>query len=408
MASAIATAERPGAADQSHVLAFCADSNTHATVDRVIGDMMLPHAAIRKGTIKDAIKYLGNHKSPKLLLVDITGCDLPLSDIDNLANVCEPGVSVIAIGERNDCGLFRDLLHHGVTDYLVKPILPALLQRAISNVSENGEQPKANSKLGKLVAVVGARGGVGATTVATSLSWIIAQQRRRKVALLDLDLQFGTVALSLDIEPSHGLREALESADRCDSLFVDRMMTQHSDRLFVISAEESPEEPLIVDFAAIEVLLSELRSKFHYVVVDLPRSANGSTLQVLEQATDIIVVSDFSLAGMRDTMRLLGFLPGLNASCNSIVVASRAGQHKNGEMPKAEFEKGIGRKVDLVLPFDAKTVAAATNFGQPVAASKNQVAKGLREVADRLCGPAAGSEIASGSTLLKFFSKVQG
>lgn len=407
MATAIATKER-ASGDQGHFMAFCADSSTHAAVDRVIGDMMLPHASIRKGTVKDAIKYLSQHPSPKLLMVDIAGSDLPLSDIDNLADVCEPGVSVIAIGERNDCGLFRDLLQHGVTDYLVKPLSPALLQRAISNISEHGEQPKAHNKLGKLVAVMGARGGVGATTIATSLSWIIAQQRRRKVALLDLDLQFGTVALSLDIEPSHGLREALESADRIDSLFMDRMMTQHSDRLFVMSAEESPDETLLLDFAAIELLLNELRNKFHYVVVDLPRSASPSTLQVLEHATDLILVSDFSLAGMRDTMRTIGFLPTLNASCNSVVVASRAGEHKNGEMPKGEFEKGIGRKVDFILPFDAKTVASATNFGQPVAAGKGPVAKGLGDIADRLCGPAAGADLPRGSLFSKLFNKAQG
>ena len=111
---------------------------------------------------------------------------------------------------------------------------------------------------------------------------------------------------------------------------------------------------------------------------------------------------------MRDTMRTVGFLPTLNASCNTVVVASRAGEHKNGEMPKSEFEKGIGRKVDFVLPFDAKTVAAATNFGQPVAAGKGPVAKGLGDIADRLCGPAAGAQSSHGGILRKLLSKTQG
>ncbi len=404
MSTAIATSERTGG-DQSQFIAFCADSASHAAVDRAIGDMMLPHASIRKGSIKEAIKYLSQHTSPKLLMVDISGSDLPLSDIDDLANVCEPGVSVIAVGERNDCGLFRDLLHHGVTDYLVKPLSASLLQRAISNISDEGEVSKSNSKLGKLVAVVGARGGVGATTIATSLSWIIAQQRRRRVALLDLDLQYGTVALSLDIEPSHGLREALESPDRIDSLFMDRMLTQHSDRLFVMSAEESPDETVLMDPGAIELLLSDLRNKFHYVFVDLPRGVSPSMHQVLEHASDLIMVSDLSLAGMRDTMRTIGFLTTLNASCSSVIIASRVGEHKQGEMPRAEFEKGIGRKIDFTLPFDAKTVAAATNFGQPVAAGKGPVAKGLGEIADRLCGPAAGSEQAGAGVLRKLFGK---
>lgn len=208
MATAIATTER-SRGDQDQFLAFCGNSASYAAVDRVVNDMMLPHASIRKGSIKEAVRYLSEHSSPRLLMIDISGSDLPLSDIDNLANVCEPGVTVIAIGERNDCGLFRDLLHHGVADYLVKPLSPSLLQRAIANVADQSETAKSNNKLGKLVAVMGARGGVGATTVATSISWIVAQQRRRRVALVDLDLQFGTVALSLDIEPSHGLREAL-------------------------------------------------------------------------------------------------------------------------------------------------------------------------------------------------------
>lgn len=393
MATTIATTERVKA-DQNLFLAFCSDSASYAAVDRVVGDMMLPHAAIRKGNVVDAVRYLSEHSSPKLLIIDISGSDLPLSDIDNLANVCEPGVTVIAIGERNDCGLFRDLLHHGVTDYLVKPLSPSLLQRAIANVADDSDAARSNNKLGKLVAVMGARGGVGATMLATNLSWIVAQQRRRRVALVDLDLQFGTVALSLDIEPSHGLREALENPDRIDGLFMDRVMTQHSDRLFVMSAEESPDEALLLDFGAVELLINELRSKFHYVVVDVPRNATPSTHQVLESASDLILISDFSLAGMRDTMRTINMLPSLNASCNIIIVANRAGEHKSGEMPKSEFEKGIGRKVDFVLPFDAKTVAAATNFGQPVAVGNGLVAKGIGEITDRLCGPAAGAGLA--------------
>jgi len=404
MATAMAASEQVKA-NQDHFLAFCNDSESYSAVDRVIGEMMLPHASIRKGAVKDAVRYLSDHPSPKLLIIDITGSDLPLSDIDNLANVCEPGVTVIALGERNDCGLFRDLLHHGVADYLVKPLSPSLLQRAIANVADHADTARSNSKLGKLVAVMGARGGAGATTLATNIAWIVAQQRRRRVALVDLDLQFGTVALSLDIEPSHGLREALENPDRIDSLFMERAMTQHSDRLFVMSAEENPDETLLLDFSAVELLINELRSKFHYVVIDVPRNTAPSTHQVLESATDLVMVSDFSLAGMRDTMRTINMLPNLNASCNIIAVANRAGEHKQGEMPRSEFEKGIGRKVDFVLPFDAKTVATSTNFGQPVAAGKGMVAKGIAEIADRLCGPAAGAEISRTGLWKKILSK---
>jgi pilus assembly protein CpaE len=392
MATAVApTTEQPSGEQREQFLAFVGDTETYAVIDQVVGEMMLPHASIRQGSVKDAIKHLGEQRSPKLLLIDVSGSDLPLSDINALADVCEPGVTVLAVGERNDCGLFRDLLQHGVADYLVKPITPILLQKAILAAGDQTGVIRGNNKLGKLVAVTGTRGGVGATTVATSVAWLIAQERRRRVALVDLDLQFGTVALSLDLEPSHGLREALENPNRIDGLFMDRVLIQHSERLFVLSAEESPDETLLLDYGAVELLMTELRNKFHYVIVDLPRSPNACTQQILQSATDLLLVTDLSLAGMRDTMRLTGMLPTTNASCNTTLVVNRVGEHKQGEMPRAEFEKGISRKLDLLLPFDAKTVAAATNFGQPVASAKGPVAAGLREITGRLCGPPAGA-----------------
>jgi pilus assembly protein CpaE len=406
MATALATPDKQAAVEpREQFLAFVTDDETFAVVDQVVGEMMLPHASIRRGDVKQTIKYLGEHRSPKLLLIDLSGSELPLSDINGLADVCEPGVTVITIGDRNDCGLFRDLLAHGVADYLVKPVNPALLQRSILGATEQHSVVKGHAKLGKLVAVMGARGGVGTTTVATSVAWLIAHERRRRAALVDLDLQFGTVALSLDMEPSHGLREALENPNRIDGLFMDRVLIQHSDRLFVLSAEESPDETLLLDYGALELLITELRSKFHYVVIDLPRGPTPCTQQVLQNATDLVLVSDLSLAGMRDSMRIAGLLPTINASCNVALIVNRAGEHKQGEMPKAEFEKGINRKIDVTLPFDAKSVAAATNFGQPVASTKGQVANGLRELTVRLCGPAAGTATGRAGTWLKLLKK---
>jgi pilus assembly protein CpaE len=392
MTTAIATAEQASTEPREQFLAFVADEETYAVVDQVVGELMLPQASIRQGTVADAVKHLSEQRSPKLLVVDLSDSELPLSDINSLADVCEPGVTVLALGARNDCGLFRDLLQHGVADYLVKPITPPLLQKAVLAASDQSGMVKSSQKLGRLVAVTGTRGGVGSTTLATSIAWLIAHERRRRVVLVDLDLQFGTVALSLDLEPSHGLREALENPSRIDGLFMDRVLVQHSERLFVLSAEESPDETLLLDYGAVELLMTELRNKFHYVIVDLPRSPNPSTQQIVQTATDLLLVTDLSLAGMRDTMRITGTLPTINASCNAMLIVNRAGEHKQGEMPRAEFEKGVGRKLDLVLHFDARTVAAATNFGQPVAASKGAVANGLRAVTDRLCGapPASG------------------
>ena len=255
----------------------CRTNATRQVVDQIVGELAIPNASVHKGGIREATRLLGEQRSPRLLVVDISGVDLPLSAVNELAEVCEPGVTVIALGDRNDVGLFRDLINNGVSDYLVKPIAPALMQKSLLNVVESATQGRQNDRRGRLVAVTGARGGVGATMLATGIAWTIANRRRRRVALVDLDLQFGTVALALDLEPSPGLREALEHPGRIDALFVDRAMVRHSDTLFVLSGEELLGDPVTADTSSLDILLKELRNKFHYVVVDVPRQVSPAT-----------------------------------------------------------------------------------------------------------------------------------
>lgn len=374
--------------EQRQLRAFIGDEATRKVVDQVVAELMIPNAAVHRGGIRDAIRQLGEQRSPRLLIVDLNDVDLPLSAINELADVCEPGVAVIAIGDRNDVGLFRDLVNSGVSDYLVKPIAPSLLQKSLLGILGNPSPAKQASRLGRLIAVTGARGGVGSTMLAVNLAWAIAHRRRRRVALVDLDLQHGTVALALDLEPSQGLREALEQPGRIDSLFVDRAMTRQGDTLYVLGGEEGLGDILAPDTAALEALLRELRNKFHYVVVDLPRQVTPCTQHVLQAATNLVIVTDLSLAGMRDTLRRAMLMPAMNAACQLSVVANRVGEYREGEIGRREFETGIGRAIDVLIPFDARAVATASNSGQPLAAARNKVATAIQEVTDKLAGGA--------------------
>lgn len=385
----IAAVKEPAATqteERSQFRAFVRDEETRRTIDQVLGDLMIPQASVHNGGVEQAVELLGASRSPRLLVVDISGIELPLSAINDLAEVCEPGVTVIAIGDRNDVGLFRDLINRGISDYLVKPVTPALLQRSLLAAAEGASGPRHTSRLGRLVAVVGTRGGVGATMFAANCAWDIANQRRRRVAVVDLDLQFGSVGLALDLEPSQGLREALENPSRIDGLYLERAMVKQSDTLFVLSAEEPLDEAVMPDPAAVDLLLKELRNRFHYVVVDLPRAVSPSWQYVLQSISNLVIVTDLSLAGMRDTLRIMALMPASNAACQLTIVANRVGEHKQGEIARAEFEKGVGRAVDVVVPFDGKAVAAAVNVGQPVAASKSPAAKAVSFISDQLCG----------------------
>lgn len=375
-----------GKSDAVQFCAYLEDDESRTVVEQVVRDLVIPHATIAKGSIRTAIKTLGQQRSPKTLIVDVCKCDLPLSDINELAEVCEPGVSVIAIGDRNDVGLFRELLNSGVSDYLVKPITPTLLQRALFATADGDSRSRQTTRLGRLVATVGARGGVGATMVATSMAWSIANRRRRRVALLDLDLQFGSVALSLDLEPTHGLREALENAGRIDSLYIERSMVQHSESLFVLSSEEELNDDMPHDPEAANALVGELRNKFHYVIVDLPKTLNKEAHQILKDATHLVIVTDLSLVGMRDTLRLMQFALQSNAACQTTIVVNRVGEYRDGEIAVSEFEKAIGRKIDLRIPFDAKNVTSAMNIGRPVSSQCKTVGDSIELLIDMLSG----------------------
>lgn len=386
MSAVTAPIAAAGLSEQRNFRAYVQDDETRKVIDEVVGDLMIPSATVQKGGIAEAIQQLGVQRSPKVLIVDMSGSDMPLSDVNELAEVCEPGTTVIAIGDRNDVGLFRDLINNGISDYLVKPITPSLLQKSLLNVSNSSPSTRHNQRLGRLIAVTGTRGGVGATMLATNMAWTIATRRRRRVALVDLDLQFGTVALALDMEPSHGLREALENPSRVDGLFVDRAMVKHSDTLYVMSSEESLSEPFVPDPLALDVLLKELRSKFHYVIVDVPRHVSPCTQQLMQTASNAVLVSDLSLAGMRDALRQIAVLPAVNASCQITLVINRAGEFPDGEISRREFEAAVGRNIDFVIPFSAKSVMTSSNMGQPVAAGRNNVAAGIQQVTDRLTG----------------------
>src|SRR6516225_526463 len=195
------------AAGRLPVMAFV-DAETERLLQE--SSVLLGRNQIVSGGVAKAIEYLSEQRSPHLLIVDISGIDLPLSKIQILADVCEPGTTVIAIGDHNDVGLYRDLQEAGVANYIVKPLTRELLTKALTpKTNGSGDMGKASLKLGKMVSFIGARGGVGTTTLAANLAWHLANRQSRRVALVDLDLQHGDCALLFNVATTPGLRDAL-------------------------------------------------------------------------------------------------------------------------------------------------------------------------------------------------------
>jgi pilus assembly protein CpaE len=216
-----------------------------------------------------------------------------------------------------------------------------------------------------MAAVIGVRGGVGASTLATSLAWLMGDKSGRSTALLDLDIHFGTGALSLDLEPGRGLTDAVENPGRIDGLFIERAMVRANDRLCVLSAEAPINQPMLTDGSAYFQLQEEIRHAFEGTVIDFPRGVLVQFPHLLNEVHVVVLTVEFTLAATRDTIRILSWLKANAPQARVIVVANKVQQNAQ-EVSRKDFESSIERKVDAILPFDPKCAAQAAKLGQPL------------------------------------------
>src|SRR6516165_1935423 len=347
---------KPRAA-RARLMAFVVDGQSEASLKAYLPNLSFPNATIARGGIASAIQHLGAERSPECIIVDISGTDMPASQIHDLAELCEPGVAVIAIGDRNDIGLYRDLVQAGVSEYIVKPVTPQLLAKALSPKPAAAESSPIRPKLGKVVAGVGARGGVGTTTLAINLAWYLTNRQKRRTLLLDLDLQNGDCAFALNIRPTTGLREALTNPLRIDSVFLERAMATHSQRLFVLSAEEPLRADVEFAAEAIETLIGALRAQFHYIIVDVPRLLGAPYRHCLDMADIRVIVADQTLRSVRDTVRLQAAFGQGNAAHRNLIVVNRSGEGGRYAMTLEDMGK-VNLRPNIVIPFRPKLFTA--------------------------------------------------
>ncbi|WP_309622317.1 pilus assembly protein CpaE [Novosphingobium sp.] len=351
-----------------------------------------------KGGLRNAVQSLSISASPNILMVDLSESGDPLSDINALAEVCEPGTVVIAIGQVNDVRLYRDLVASGIHDYLLKPLSPAQVRDALVNAQAVFANPKQHdpsvAKKHISTAVIGTRGGCGASTLATSLAWLFSADEKRPTALLDLDVHFGTGALALDLEPGRGLTDAIENPGRIDGLFIERAMIRANDHLAILSAEAPMNSPLMTDGAAFVQLEEEFRVAFEMTVIDMPRNMLINFPNLLTDVNVALVVVEMTLASARDTIRILSWLKQNAAHVQPLIVANKV-QAGMAEISKADFEASIERKINFTIPYDVKAATNAAKLGQTFADANrgSKAGAAIREIAKSVLGVGDGEEI---------------
>ena len=363
-------------ASRDPFVAFVCDETTAEVVRPIASELGWSPDKVHKGGLRNAVQSLSVAASPQVLFVDLSESGDPLNDIGSLAEVCEPGTVVIALGQVNDVRLYRDLVASGIQDYLLKPVHPDMLREAFAHAQAMLAAPKqAEAAVDRphcAVAVIGARGGVGASAVATSLAWLMSDKQGRSTALLDLDVHFGTGALSLDLEPGRGLTDAIENPSRIDGLFIERAMVKASEKLAVLSAEAPINSPLLTDGAAFYQLQEEMRAAFEFTVIDLPRAMLVQHPHLVSEVQLAVVVTELTLAAARDTIRILSWLKSNAPGTRVFVLANRMQPGNQVEISRKDFEGSIERRIDVAVPFDQKLAAQAAKLGKPLAeAGKN-------------------------------------
>ena len=367
--SAAPLEKAPKAKDErSPLMAFVTDSASETVLRDCLPRLGINSSSIMRGGIGQAVAHLRTERSPQILVVDIADAAMPTSEIHRLAEVCEPGVSVIAVGTRNDIGLYRDLVQAGVSDYIVKPLTAQLVAKSLKHAIRPSDATPISQKVGKLVAFIGARGGVGASTVAANMAWHLANREHRRVALVDLDLHSGDCALMLNVRPTGGLRDALDNPMRVDNTFLGRATIVHGERLHLLSSQEQLGEALNFAPDAIDTLISALRLEYHYVIVDLPGTYMALHRHVLQVADERILVADQTLRAVRDAARLRVLLGEDDPDHQTLLVVNRSGEGGSGAITLAEMNKTLGIRPSCVIPFLPKLfTAAATQAAMPTA-----------------------------------------
>lgn len=390
--------------DKSHQFAaFVCDPGVTEALVPILSEHEWPLDSVATGGIENAIRTLGASPSPRYLVVDLSDSTDPQGDVDSLAEVCEPGTSVIALGTQNDVSLYRSLIDSGIIEYFVKPVTTDEIRMALLNaeqalrMAEEGPQGQPEEEVKRCVCVIGVRGGTGASLVASSAAWMIANEIDRSVALLDLDIHFGTDALVFDLEPGRGLIDALDNPSRVDSLFIERAVIKESEKLSVLSAEAALTEGTVADPAALSHLIEQLRTNYDVVMIDAPRTMVAQYQMILTESTDIILVTDLSLAATRDTIRMLNLIKDVAPNATVHLLANRVGSGGPVEVNQKDFEASVERKVDWILPFDPKTVVLAAQRAKPLpqAAPNSKLVSLIKSISEEIVGAKAEKKGAS-------------
>jgi pilus assembly protein CpaE len=362
----IAADEHIAPAPRVSVQAFCETVETAAAVQAAGEDRRLAkaHVKIQMGGATAAVEAYRTSPTPNVIFIETDQRpDDILTRLDQLAEVCDAGTRVVVVGRVNDVTLYRELTRRGVSDYLIAPIGTIDVVRSICGLFSS---PDAKA-VGRVIAVVGAKGGVGASTVAHNVAWAIARDLALDSVVTDLDLAFGTAGLDYNQDPPQGIADAVFSPDRIDTAFVDRLLSKCTDHLSLLAAPATLDRVYDFGAEAFDSILDSLRSSIPCVVLDVPHQWSGWTKRLLVSADDILVVAGPDLANLRNAKNMVDLLRAARPNDRRpYYCLNQVGVPKRPEIAPADFAKALEDQPLVVIPFEPQLFGTAANNGQMI------------------------------------------
>jgi pilus assembly protein CpaE len=369
------------------VQAFCETEVTAAAVRSAGEDRRLgkAHLTVQMGGVAAAIDSYRTVPTPNVIILETEGGSDILAGLDELATVCDPGTRVVVIGTTHDAAPYRELVRRGVSDYVIGPVNPIDVVRSICHLFSASEAVA----VGRIIAVVGAKGGVGASTVAHNVAWAIARDLALDSVVIDLDLAFGTAGLDYNQDPLQGVANAVFSPDRLDSAVMDRLLAKCTDHLSLLAAPATLDR--VYDFGeeAFDAIFDTLRMTTPCIVLDVPHQWSGWTKRVLVGADDILIVAEPDLANLRNTKNMLNMLKSARPNDRApLYCLNQVRMPKRPEIDARGFAKTIETPPIAAIPFDSRMFGTAANNGQMIAeiAAGHRTTEMFLQIAQRLTG----------------------
>ena len=348
------------------IQAFCEDQALanvlqHAAEDRRLSKA---HVSVHMGGAQAAVIHYQESPTPNLIVIQ---CSLPraemLNELDQLAESCDAGTKVLMVGRENDVSLYRELLKRGVSEYIVAPVSPIQLMETISGLYNN----PTSDPVGHIFAFIGAKGGVGSSTVCHNASWALSELLKSNVVIADLDLAFGTAGLDFNQDPVQGIADALASPERLDEVLLDRLLTKCSEKLSIFAAPVVLDRDHDIAPDACDIVLDIVRQSVPYVTVDLPHNWSAWTKRVLMQADEVVITAEPDLANLRNAKNIIDLLKTARKNDSQPrLILNRVNMPKRPEITIKEFEANLGLKATSVIDFDIETFGQAANNGQMI------------------------------------------